>query len=41
MKRAQVLQEIRKMRFERVYTGWIYKKLTQEQAASILIPGLR
>jgi len=24
------------MRFERVYTGWIYKKLTQEQAASIL-----
>ncbi|MBU0974031.1 MAG: helix-turn-helix domain-containing protein [Proteobacteria bacterium] len=36
MKRAQVLQEIRKMEFERLYTGWRSKKLTQEQAARIL-----
>ena len=36
MKRAQVLQEIRKMEFERIYTGWKAKRLTQDQAASIL-----
>ena len=36
MKRAQVLQEIRKMEFERIYTGWRAKRLTQDQAASIL-----
>lgn len=36
MKRAQVLQEIRKMEFERIYTGWRSRKLTQEQAACIL-----
>ena len=36
MKRAQVLQEIRRMEFERVYTDWTSKGLTQEQAARIL-----
>ena len=36
MKRAQVLQEIRKMNFERIYTGWRAKRLTQDQAASLL-----
>lgn len=36
MKRARVLQEIRTMEFERIYTGWRSKKLTQEQAARIL-----
>ncbi len=36
MKRAQVLQEIRKMNFERIYTGWRTKRLTQDQAASLL-----
>jgi len=36
MKRALVKQEIRIMEFERIYTGWRAKKLTQDQAASIL-----
>ncbi len=36
MKRAQLLQEIRKMEFERIYTGWRSKKFTQEQAAHVL-----
>jgi transposase len=36
MRRAQVLQEIRKMEFERIYTGWRARRLTQDQAASIL-----
>ncbi len=36
MKRAQVLQEIRKMQFEQVYTGWKKRSLTQEEAARIL-----
>lgn len=36
MRRTEVLQEYRKMRFERVYTGWIKKELTQEEAARIL-----
>lgn len=36
MKRAQVLQEIRKMQFEQVYTGWKKRRLTQEEAARIL-----
>lgn len=34
--RAQVLQEIRRMQFERVYTDWRSKGLTQEEAARIL-----
>ncbi|PPD39704.1 MAG: hypothetical protein CTY17_07645 [Methylomonas sp.] len=33
MKRAALLQEIRKMRFEEAYTGWQAKRLTQEKAA--------
>jgi len=36
MNRTQVLQEIRIMEFERIYTGWRAKRLTQDQAASIL-----
>lgn len=36
MRRTEVLQENRKMRFERVYTGWRKKELTQEEAARIL-----
>ena len=36
MKRTEVLQEIRKMQFERIYTGWQQKKLTQEDAARLL-----
>ncbi len=36
MTRAQVLQEIRKMQFEQVYTGWEKRSLTQEEAARIL-----
>ncbi len=36
MRRTEVLKEIRKMRFERVYTGWRKKELTQEEAARIL-----
>lgn len=36
MKSAQILHEIREMEFERIYTGWKAKRLTQEQAASIL-----
>ncbi|MDA3791654.1 MAG: ISNCY family transposase [Desulfobacula sp.] len=36
MKRTKLLQEIRKMEFERIYTGWRGKKFTQEQAARIL-----
>lgn len=36
MKRTELLQEIRKMRFEEAYTGWNAGKLTQEEAARIL-----
>ena len=36
MKRSQVRQEIRKMEFERLYTGWTAKRFTQDQAARIL-----
>lgn len=36
MRRTEVLQEYRKMRFEQVYTGWKSRELTQEQAAGIL-----
>ena len=36
MRRTEVLQEYRKMRFEQVYTGWKTRELTQEQAARIL-----
>lgn len=36
MRRTEVLQEIRKMRFEQVYAGWKSRELTQEQAARLL-----
>lgn len=36
MKRAEVLQEIRKMRFESIYSQRIEKKLSVEEAANLL-----
>ena len=36
MRRTEMLPEIRKMRFEEVYTGWNESRLTQEEAARIL-----
>ena len=36
MTRTQVLQEIRRMRFEEAYTGWQSRRLTQEEAARLL-----
>ena len=36
MRRTEMLQEIRKMRFEEVYLGWNESRLTQEEAAEIL-----
>jgi transposase len=36
MRRTEMLQEIRKMRFEEVYFGWSESRLTQEEAAVIL-----
>jgi len=36
MKRTELLQEVRKMRFEEVYGGWQKRSLTQEEAAQIL-----
>jgi hypothetical protein len=36
MKRSEVLQEIRKMRFEEGYEGWKRGRLTQEEAAMLL-----
>ena len=36
MRRTEMLQEIRKMRFEEVYFGWTENRLTQEEAARIL-----
>lgn len=36
MKRTEVLQEIRKMRFEEAYGGWQRGRLTQEEAARLL-----
>ena len=36
MRRTEMLQEIRKMRFEEVYGGWNESRLTQEAAARIL-----
>jgi transposase len=36
MKQTEMLQEIRKMRFEEVYYGWNESRLTQEEAAQIL-----
>lgn len=36
MKRTEILQEIRRMRFEEVYGGWQQRRLSQEEAAEIL-----
>jgi len=36
MRRTEMLQEIRKMRFEEVYFRWSESRLTQEEAAMIL-----
>ncbi len=36
MKRSEVLQEVRKMRFEESYEGWNRGRLTQEEAAMLL-----
>jgi transposase len=36
MRRTEMLQEIRKMRFEEMYVGWNARRLTQEEAALIL-----
>jgi len=36
MRRAEMLQEIRKMRFEELYSGWNERRLTQAEAAQIL-----
>ena len=36
MRRTEMLQEIRKMRFEEVYFGWSESRLNQEEAAQIL-----
>jgi transposase len=36
MRRAELLQEIRKMRFEEIYEIWTEKRLTQEEAAQVL-----
>jgi hypothetical protein len=36
MRRTEMLQEIRKMRFEEVYFGWSESRLSQEEAAQVL-----
>lgn len=36
MKRTELLQEIRKMRFEEAYESWRVRRLTQEEAARLL-----
>ena len=36
MRPTEVLQEIRKMRFEEAYGAWTQRRLTQEEAASLL-----
>ena len=36
MRRTEMLQEIRKMRFEEVYSEWNDSRLSQEEAALIL-----
>ena len=36
MKRTEMLQEVRKMRFEEIYGGWTERHLTQEEAARVL-----
>jgi transposase len=36
MRRTEILQEVRKMRFNEAYSGWQEGRLTQEEAARIL-----
>ena len=36
MKRTEMLQEVRKMRFEEIYGNWTGKRLSQEDAARVL-----
>jgi len=36
MKRTEMLQEVRKMRFEEIYETWTDRRLTQEEAARVL-----
>ena len=36
MRRTEILQEIRKMRFEEVYFGWTESRLSQEEAVRVL-----
>jgi len=36
MKRTEILQEIRRMRFEELYGGWQKGRLSQEESAQIL-----
>ena len=36
MRRTEVLQEIRQMRFEESYGGWAEGRLSQEEAAQLL-----
>ena len=36
MKKTELLQEVRKMRFEEAYDGWKRGRLTQEEAARLL-----
>jgi len=36
MGRTELLQEIRKMRFEEAYAGWNAERLTQDEAAWLL-----
>jgi len=36
MRRAEMMQEIRKMQFAKAYSGWMEKRLTQEEAADLL-----
>lgn len=36
MRRTELLQEIRKMRFDEAYQGWQARRLPQEEAARLL-----
>ena len=36
MRRTEVLQEMRKLRFNEAYSGWTKNRLTQEEAARLL-----
>jgi transposase len=36
MRRTELMQEIREMRFEEVYEGWTESRLTQDEAARLL-----